>query len=90
MATPKTSKSSKTSNEYGSGIANADVLKNKRAEAKRTTKRSPAVSIYLDERNHRRLKLASVYTNRPMADICREQVEKWLDAFENGEIETED
>lgn len=48
--------------------------------------RNPAVSIYLSPKNHRRLKLAAIDTGRAMTDICREQVEKWLDAHETGEV----
>lgn len=87
MATSKTSKTTTSSNDYGAGIANAGVIKNKRAAAKRENKRNPAVTIYLEEESHLELKIAAAQLGRPMADICREQVTKWLEAYKNGEIE---
>lgn len=51
--------------------------------------RDPAVTIYISEETHLELKIASARLGRPMADICREQVTKWLEAYKNEDSEND-
>lgn len=52
--------------------------------AKASTKRGPAISIYLTPETHMEFKMAATRTHRPMADIGQELVENWLKEYENS------
>ena len=76
-----TAKKNSDTSIFGPDMAHGDLLKKKRVPEEKEDKgsnRAPAVSIYLSEETHMRLKMASFMERKPMTAIVRDLVEDWL------------